>query len=420
MTITAETRAADLGDELQRLFDREPEVLADPFPVYERARREAPVLRVGPVVCVTGYADVQAVLGDPATFSSVRAAGTRVSDRMARLDADDQRRLQEFVDHESLWLVQMDEPAHTRVRKLVASAFTPRKVNQMADLIQELVDGLLADADRRGSLDLVRELSFPLPLQVVCRMLGTGIEEAERIRDWSNQIAIAIGTDYSNVREASDAVENFRAMVRGLVAERRAGGADDDDLFGTLIQATEVEDGLTEDELVAMCTLLLFAGHETTTNLISNSVWALQRNRDQWDRLAADPSLTKGAVNEFLRYNTSVQAVHRVALADAEIGGVPVRKGESIRVIIASANRDDSVFEDPDVMDVARENASRHVGMGFGIHSCLGIWLAKLETEIAVRTLVERYPDARITAEPRVKPIWLLYGPEELALDLRP
>lgn len=404
--------------EITAVFERRPDALANPYPVYRRLRDEAPVLRVGPLVVVSSYEHVQSALRAPDLFSSVRGTGSRVAIRSTQLDADGQRKLRELVAHEHLWLVQMDRPDHTRVRALANQAFTPRRVAAMRDRVQAITDELLESADRRGSLDLVEEVSKPLPLRVIVEMLGAPAEQAEQIRRWSDEIGIMIGTDYSNVDSAYEALQSFRAFAAELIDDLRRRD-DATDLFAALVSAEEGGERLSTDELVGMCVLLLFAGHETTTNLISNSVLSLLRHPDQLQVLRDDPALTFKAVEEFLRYSTSVHAIHRVATQDTEIGGVPVRAGDSVRLMLASANHDDRVFEDPERFDVRRANAAKHLGLGFGIHTCLGAWVARLETDVAVTSLITRYPRLRLDGEVEQSPNFLLYGPSAVPLALR-
>jgi cytochrome P450 len=419
--MTTRTTAPQASDELLTdlgaIFAGEPQALADPYPVYRRLREEAPVLRMGPLVVVSRYVDHVAVLRDPETFSSRRHSGGRLDALRASLDDDGRRKLADLQAHQSLWVAMLDRPEHTRVRGLANQAFTPRRVMAMREQVQAITDHLLDAADGDGSLQLVRDLSFPLPLRVITLILGASTERADDIRRWSDTIAVAIGTEYANTHEAHAALADFRAYATSLIDELRH--SDRTDLFAALVAAEADGEQLTTDELVAMCVLLLFAGHETTTKLISNSVLALLRNPDQLEILRADPSLTFKAVEEFLRYDTSNQAIHRVATRDTEIGGVPVSAGETIRLMQGAANHDEAVFPDPEHLDVRRENAARHIGLGFGIHTCLGAWVARLETEIALNTLIRRYPRMRRDGDIVHSRNFLIYGPDEVPLALR-
>jgi cytochrome P450 len=409
----------DLMSETARLFDRAPDLVADPYPVYKRMRDEAPVFKLGPLVVVTRYADIRAVLKNTETFSSQRASGSRVHAAKARLDEEDARRLQDLANFEAGQLQDTDEPVHSRIRGTVDSSFTPRKIRALSEVIQGMIDDLLQEADSRGSLDLVRELASPLPLKVICHMLRAGHQDSRSIKEWSDAWSTFFSSDHANVREAYDAIEGFRALVGGYIAERR-GEQEPEDLLGSLIKSGEGGQGLTDEELVQMVVLLLFAGHETTTNLIGNGVVALHEFPQQLRILGEDPSLIHHAVDEFLRYNSSVHTIHRVAARDCELGGVAVAAGDTIRLILAAANHDDAVFENSEELDVRRPNASRHVGMGYGIHTCLGVSLAKLEAELVFTTLITRYPEFRVIGEVRKRPAFGLMGPVEVAIQLRP
>lgn len=410
--------AEDLLQDTSAVFERDRGALADPYPIYARLRAEAPVLQYGPFTVVSRYADVQSVLRDHGRFSSGRAAGSQVRNRLSQLDDEGKHKVQELVDHQAFWLTMQDQPDHTRLRSLANQAFTPRRIAAMRDEIQQMADDLLEAAHDRGSLNLVQELAYPLPLQVVSNMLGASADRAEDIRAWSDELAISIGTDFSNVNEAYDALQSFRAYVTALIDERRQ-EEEGSNLFSALIAAEENGEKMSTQELVGMFVLLLFAGHETTTNLISNSVLALMRDPEQAAILRDEPALVRPAVEEFLRYCTSVQAIHRVASGDTEIAGVPVPAGGTVRLLLASANHDEAMFPDPERLDVRRQGAAKHLGLGFGIHTCLGAWLARLETEIVVTTLLTRYPELRLTEEPVMRANFTLSGPEEVRLSLR-
>ncbi len=399
------------------IFALQPAALLNAYPIYKRLRAAAPVLRVSSVVLVCRYADVIAVARDTETFSSARVGGSRYLARKAQLDEEGQLKLQELLDHEGLWLTETDRPDHDRLRGLANQAFTPRRIAEMREEIQAIADELLIAPDESGSLELVSELSYLLPLRVICRILGVPAERGADVKRWSREIATAVGTEYSNVDSAYAALEEFREYVAELVAERRESGGSD--LFTALVAAEEDGERLSTDELVAMFVLLLFAGHETTTNLISNGMLALVRNPDQLQILRDDPSLTGKAVEELLRYCSSVHSIHRVATRDTELRGVRIDAGDTVRLMIAAANHDEDVFENPEVLDVRRHNAARHIGLGFGLHTCLGAWLARLETEIALTALITRYPDIRLTGEIEAIPNHVLYGPQQVHLTLR-
>jgi cytochrome P450 len=296
--------------------------------------------------------------------------------------------------------------------------FTPRRIASMREQVQALTDTLLEPADERGRIELVAELCYPLPLQVILAMFGVPLEDAEDIRVWSDEIALAVGSEYADVDRAYDALSAFRTYVTQLI-DRRRGVAGRDDLLAALMAAEEGGSKLSTDELVVLFVRLLFAGHETTTNRIANSVVALLRHPDQLQLLRDDPSLIGSALEELLRYRTSVQTLHRVATRDTEIGGVPVLAGQSVRMLLGSAHHDEKVFDEPERLDIRRQNANRSLALGFGIHTCLGAWLQRLETDVALTTLLTRYPRMRLVEVGEPRPNFILTGPRSVQLELR-
>ncbi|MFJ3212591.1 cytochrome P450 [Streptomyces flaveolus] len=411
MTVT------DAGALADRLFRLEPDALADPFPAYAALRADLPVHRWGPMVVVARYADVKQALRDTETLSSVRADGSRVARVREGITPERNRKFDAVLANENLWLVQLDDPEHARLQRFVKATFSRPRIRQMRDRIQKLCDELLdaAEASNPGRLELISDFAYKLPLLVICDLLGAEIEDAAKIREWSDHIAVAIGTSYSNIDDAYEAVTSFQKYVSVLI-ERSRGSETATDLFAQLVSTDAGGEFLTDDELVSMFTLLLFAGHETTTNLIANGINELLRHPEQRALVAEDPGKLDNMVSELLRYCTSVHAVHRVARRDCEIGGFPVKKGETVRLLLASANRDESAFENPDTFDVTRKDARQHLGMGYGIHTCLGIWLARLETELAIGTLLRRYPGLALDGEVEWARNFTLHGPKVMNL----
>jgi cytochrome P450 len=417
MTMTTTSAEASAADLAAQLFSLDQELLDDSYPVYARLREEAPVMRWGSVVAVARYADVKDVLRDTETFSSVRTTGTRHQDRLKELDDERAAKMRELLATEDRWLVQSDDPFHASVRRFVNHAFAAPTIAKLRDQLAGITAELLDEAEAAGSgqLELVNALAYRLPLRAVCVLLGADTEDEENIRAWSDAIGEGLGTTYANVDEAYDALEKFRTYVRAMIAAGREGGAQTD-LFASLVSTAEDGTRLEEEDLVAMFVLLLFAGHETTTNLISNAVVALLDNPDQLQLLRDRPELVRPSVDEFLRYCTSVHAVHRVAVRDCEIAGFPVHQGETVRLLLGSANHDPEKFSDPDRLDVARKDARQHVGLGFGIHTCLGMWLVRLEVELAIQELITRYDRLEIAGPTNVRPNFTLRGPARVDL----
>jgi cytochrome P450 len=306
----------------------------------------------------------------------------------------------------------LDPPDHTRLRGLVSKAFTPRVIEGLRPRIHSLVDSLLAGAAARGGLEVIEEFAYPLPVVVISEMLGVPPEDHEQFKAWSRVLARALDPEFMATQEQIDerlqAFMEFAQYFFGLFAARRAEPRDD--LITALVQAEEAGDKLTEAELLSTCILLLVAGHETTVNLIGNGVLALLRDPDQAAKWRAQPALTKNAVEEILRYDPPVQLTGRIAMADLEIGGHPIAKGEQALVLIGSANRDPAQFTEPDRLDLARPDP-RHLSFGFGIHHCLGAPLARLEGQVALEAFVTRFPGAELmTDAPEYKENVVLRG----------
>ena len=287
-----------------------------------------------------------------------------------------------------------DPPDHTRLRALVSKAFTPRMIETMRDHIQEIVDRLLDRVQDAGRMDVMEDLAYPLPVTVICEMLGVPVTDHASIRGWSADIArsldaIGLPSDQEIVERGRTSRRALAGYFRRLVPERRA--RPQQDLLSGLIAAEEQGDKLSQDEVIAMCLLLFIAGHETTVNLIGNGTLALLRHPDQMRKLQADPALIGNAVEELLRYDSPVQRTARIASVDAEVGGQPMPKGTMVITALGAANRDPAQFSDPDVLDVTRKDP-RHISFGFGIHFCLGAPLARVEGQLALGTLLRRMP----------------------------
>ena len=379
----------------------EPEFLADPYPMYHRLRTEDPVHHSALGFWVlTRYEDVVTALRDPRLAKEAIASFVA-----ARFGAP--------LPAMGLSMLDRDPPDHTRLRGLVSKAFTPRVVEGLRPRIQEIVDGLLAGVAARGSMDLIEEFAYPIPVAVICEMLGVPIEDHERFKGWSIDIArgldlIWLGPDSDVGRRSVAARQALAEYFRGLIAQRRA--APRNDLLSGLIAAEEAGDKLNEMELLATCILLLIAGHETTVNLIGNGMLALLRHRDQLERLQRDPGLIASAVEELLRFDGPVQRTARIPSEDVTIGGHTIAKGEMVMPFIGAADRDPAQFPDPDRLDIGRSD-NRHIAFGWGIHFCLGAPLARIEGQIAINTLLRRLPKVSLaTDEPEYRPSLTLRG----------
>jgi len=368
----------------------DPEFLADPYPTYHRLRAEDPV-HLSPLGfwVLTRYEDVASVLRDPRFIKEPLAAIVA-----ARFGA-------EVPPGVGLSMLDRDPPDHTRLRSLVSKAFTPRVVEGLRPRIQKIVDGLIARAAAAGSMDLIEEFAYPIPVNVICEMLGVPVEDHERFKGWSLDIArgldsIWLPPDSEIPRRSAAARHAISDYFRELIGQRRA--TPRGDLLSALIAAEEAGDKLNEEELLATCILILIAGHETTVNLIGNGVLALLRHPAELSRLRATPGLITTAVEELLRYDGPVQRTARVASDDATIGGHTIHKGEMVMPFIGAADRDPAQFPVPDRLDLSRAD-NRHIAFGWGIHFCLGAPLARVEGQIAIETLVRRLPRLELVNE---------------------
>ena len=369
--------------------------LENPYPVYSLLRTVHPVLPVptpdwdGPGVwLLTRYADVREVLRDP-RFSADRAAAPLVKQNLDRLPAFVQQTTQGLRS-----MLVMDPPDHTRVRKLVNKAFTPRRIAELRPRIESLVLEELDGIEAGDRFDLIHDLAEPLPAIVIAELLGVPPGDHRQFREWSSRLIAAIAARSDEDRaKATESGQKILGYLANVIAERRR--EPQDDLISALIHAQEESDVLDDAELLATCNLLLLAGHETTTNLIGNGMLALLRERDQLERLLTDPSLVPTAIEELLRYDGPVQATLRVAKEDVRFGDHDVPAGSLVLVSIGAANRDPEVFEDPDRLDVGRD-PNPHLAFGFATHFCLGAPLARLEAEVAIGSLLERFPGVEL------------------------
>ena len=362
---------------------------------YARMRDESPVhVQPGldgetPIWFVTRYDDVAAVLGDNERFV-LDPALALTPEELAAMREDVTIAADERVSEN---LLAKDGEDHRRLRRLVSSAFTPRMVEQLRPRIQEIADELIDRVADGGAMELVDDFAFPLPITVIAELLGIPVEDQSRFREWSsNVVTPALTPEQQEV--AARRADEFVAYLDELFAQRRAEPGPD--LVSALVRAEVEGDHLTENELYGMVVLLIVAGHETTVSLITNAVHALLTHPDQLALLRDDPSLVPGAVEELLRFDSPVErAITRWAAADVELGGQRIARGDLVIAVVGSANRDAERFPHAAELDVRRED-TRHVGFGRGPHFCLGAPLARLETAIALDTLLRRLPGLRL------------------------
>jgi cytochrome P450 len=394
---TVPTRYAALP---QVAFDvRDPDFIRDPYPRLARLREETPIFYEPRLdkIFLTRYDDVSTVLRSRVFGTSILHVLSR--DELGWPPADPRQAA--FDRFEDNHLLSNEPPKHTRLRGLVGKAFTPRRVEGLRERVTAVVEQTLDGLAACETFDLVHDFAEPLPVILICELLGVAAERRADLRAWSAAIVKLYELDHTDEqqRAANDAVVAFSALVRDVVAERRARPADD------LITAlAEVEDGgetLTEDELIGTCILLLNAGHEATVNGTSSAIITFMRQRSNWDTFVAAARaslvhpLIKTAVEELLRYDTPLPCFERWVLEDTNLSGVALERGSKLALLYASANRDPRKFDAPDTLDLARD-PNPHVTFGLGIHFCLGAPLARLELQIALPALARRFPDLQL------------------------
>jgi pimeloyl-[acyl-carrier protein] synthase len=372
-----------------------PEFVADPYPFYLRLMTNDPVHKVDSsgVWWVTTYADVLRVLGWR-EFSNEAPIDSQHPQPEVRLAYD-----VGIPRH----MILRDPPDHVRLRSLVSRSFTPGVVEGMRGRVSEIADELLDRVESRGgSMDLIEDFAFPLPAMVIAELVGIPSEDRTRFRVWSEQMVRAVDDTQPEVaiEEAGRGLRELVKYLEELIEARRQDKRDD--LLSNLIAVEEKGDRLSTSELITMIALLINAGHETTTSLIGTGILALLENHAQLDLLRSEEEHMRTAVEELLRYQSPVQRLRRYALADTEIGGKLVRKGDAVEAIIAAANRDHTVFKDPDHLDITRA-INPHLAFGRGIHLCLGAPLVRVEAPVAFQALLQRFPHLSLDGIPRWK-----------------
>jgi cytochrome P450 len=385
----------DAGHPVDPNFDPlDPDCLADPYPYYAKFRREAPVFYAPKIDfwVVSRYEDIRRIVSDPETFSNAR-----VQEPLHPLTPEALEDLRSGVRVVPTTSTA-DPPLHKRTRKHAARAFYARRVAELEGRIREIANGLIDAMISDGRADLVDRFAFPLPASVVFSLIGYPEEDTEMLKSWcSDRLKITWGRPLPEEQKATiEKMTSFFDYIEDFV-RRRAEDLRDDYTSDLLRIRAEDEENLSFDEVVSICYSLSFAGHETTTNLILNGLRQLLGQPGLWDELREDPSLIENAVEETLRRDTSVIAWRRSSTRPVEISGVEVPEGARLMLLLASANRGEGVFEDPDAFDICRKNANKHIAFSHGIHFCLGAPLARLEARIAFELLAQRLPDLRLS-----------------------
>lgn len=413
---TAPTESTKPDELLVRLLD--PAVRADPYPLFAQFReRGSFAVPEGNLAVFSTYRDCDEVLRHPSS-SNDRLKSTAAR---AQIEAQTQQLIEagaEAPPQTPPGFLFQDPPDHTRLRKLVSKAFAPKVVNGLQPDITALIDGLLDGIAERGRFEVVEDLAYPLPVAVICRLLGVPIEDEPQFSRVSALLAQSLdpfvaftGTPSDNLKERMDAGMWLRAYLHGLIDRRRSRPADD--LMSGLIAVEESGDQLTAEEIVSTCVLLLVAGHETTVNLIGNAVLAMLRQPSQWTALGADANRAPAVIEETLRFDPPVQMIARTAGGDMAIGDIEVPAGDIMMLLTAAAQRDPAEYDRPDVFDPDRK-AWRHLGFGRGAHYCLGAPLARLEAGVALSAVTARFPNARLDSEPQYKTNVTLRGLSQL------
>jgi cytochrome P450 len=384
--------------------------VADPYPAYAELREHAPV-RYDEATdhwLVSRYEDVNALLRDRRLGRTYLHRATHFE--MGRQDPP--------AWHAPFWglinagILDMEPPDHTRVRRLVAKAFTPRFVEGLRPRVQAIMDGLVDAVAGAGEFDLIA-VAEPLPVTVIAEMLGVPEADRRHLRPWSADICkmYELNPSVEMQRDAVRASVEFGEYLRGLARERK--GDPGEDLISRLTAVVDQGEQLSEDELVGTCVLLLNAGHEATVNSTLLGWWALFRNPDKLKELRADRSLLPSAIEELLRFDTPLQMFERWVLEPIEVRGVEIPRGAELGLLFGSANRDPDVFDAPDELDLSRD-PNPHLTFGAGIHFCLGAPLGRQELQVSFATLMDRFPNLDLVEEPRWKPNYIVRGLEGL------
>ena len=381
---------------LDDFLDR-PQFYYDPYPVYHELRASDPVHWsdiMGSWV-LTRYDDVVATMRDPRRFSS---AG-RHALSLDRLPEHVRQKAKPIYEHYAVGLIHTDPPDHTRMRALINKVFTVRAMESLRPRVQKIVDDLLDAVASNGHMDVMAALAYPLPVAIISQILGIPQEDNDKFAYWNegvNELTASGRTTEANLERGLPIFQHLRAYLRELIEKRRRNPQDD--LLSALVMVEEEGDRLSEEELITNYQTLITAGFETTMNLIGTGLLTLLRHPDQLARLRSDPSLTASAVEELLRYETPFQRNWRVAAQDVDLGGKRIRRGQLVAQMLGAANRDPEVFPDPDRFDISR-NSGSHIAFGYGIHFCIGAPLARIEADIAFRTLLRRFPKLRLMQE---------------------
>jgi cytochrome P450 len=383
---------------IEALFAAEPAALADPFSVYDDVRAAGRVFELGPTVLLTHYDDVKWALREGDRLSNkALSEGSRVEATRARFSGDARDAFDEVIAFEANFVSRTDGADHDRLRRIAHRAFTPRRIAELEAATRRYADELLATLAEQETAD-VMVLAYRLPLMIVADLLGVPEADRELIHAWSEKLGAAnASTDPGPYLEARVAIREFRAYLDEML-DRHRREPDSTDLVAVLMDA-EGDERMNADELAALYVQILFAGHETTTNLIGAGLLGLLRHPDEWRALTQDRTLIPLAVEELMRFVTPTQFVSRLAVEEIELAGVAIPEGRTILAVLAGAHRDAAVFADPGRLDVRRPEGRQQLGFGFGPHFCLGSALARLEAQVVLDLLARRFPHLALAAD---------------------
>jgi len=371
-----------------------PEITRDPYPYFARLREQSPVhySEAHRAWLVTRYDDNVTAFADPALSSD------RVRPLLAKMSPEKRAAAGPVFEMMADWMVVSDPPAHTRLRKLATVAFHPKKFVAMEGRIRELVDRYIDDYVASGQEDLIANFSFPLPATIICELIGAPVSDAEKIKTWSEDLSlVAFGTGGEargdRHARATRGLEEMLAYFEGLL-ERARSDPEGEDMISSILRGDGSGDQLTDDEMKGMCALMIFAGHETTMNTITSTVYQLLTHPDQLALLEADPKMAGKSIEEGLRTEGAIKVLQRWVVQDTSLRGQKISAGERVFLVIGAANRDPEKFADPDRYDITRM-PNPHIAFGKGVHTCIGAMLARIEMRVAVRRMVERLPGLR-------------------------
>ena len=401
---------------LARFTPLDPAFRADPYPFYDALREHDPVHRSGDAIILTRYEDVAYTLRSNDFSRDIEANANEPTDPLARAKRDRRR-----SRNASKTILNLDPPDHTRLRRLVSKAFTPSSIERLRPRVQQLVDDVLDRATARGGIELVDELAFPIPFQVISDLLDMPTERADELREWSQVITFALepASTMDDLLLVDEAFAQLIPYLFDIIEKRRARPGDD--LLSALIAVEDDGDTLDPAELISFVVLLYIAGHETTVNLIGNSVNALLNHPDQLALWHTRPDIGPRAVDELLRFDGPVQQTVRVPMVPVRYlgidGEVTIEPGTVVTTVLGAGNHDPAMFDEPNTLRLDRANAGRHLAFAAGIHYCLGSNLAKLEAEVAVGSLVARHPAMTAVGEITWRDRLTIRGVDRLTLE---